>query len=54
MQPNGTSHSDTTIIIKNNIGHYEIEKYSKDFLQVITIIVYCPPNIYYHTVRGLF
>jgi len=34
MHPDGT-----TVIIRNNIRHYEIEKYKKDYKQATSIVV---------------
>ena len=54
--PSGNSHGGTAIIIKNNIKHYEIEKYSTDKIQATSIkvhsdkaettmsAIYCPPR----------
>lgn len=37
--PDGTVHGGTVIIIKNNIKHYESEKFQHDYLQATTVIV---------------
>lgn len=55
--PSGNSHGGTAVIIKNNIKHYELEKYYTDKLQATSIkvvfnekvetafsAVYCPPR----------
>lgn len=54
--PSGNSHGGTAIIIKNNIKHHEIDKYSTDKIQATSIkvhsdkaettmsAIYCPPR----------
>lgn len=54
--PSNKAHGGTAIIIRNNIQHYESEKFSKDYLQATTVAidgkhgpismsaVYCPPK----------
>jgi len=57
VHPDGKTHGDTAVIIKNTIGHYESNKYIKDYLQATSIVVrdylgykililalYCPPK----------
>ncbi|PNF38784.1 RNA-directed DNA polymerase from mobile element jockey [Cryptotermes secundus] len=54
--PDNTAHAGTGILIKNNISHYELPKFEKNFLQATAIkvkmkayeltvaAVYCPPR----------
>lgn len=54
--PDGTAHGGTTIIIRNNIKHYKIQKLNAEFLQATSVniedwngplfvsTVYCPPK----------
>lgn len=55
-KPDGTAHGGSAILIKNNITHYELPKYSKEHIQATSISVadwngtltisalYCPPK----------
>lgn len=63
INPDGTAHGGTAILIKNNIKHYEASKFQKDYLQatsikivdslgeITVIVIYCPPK---HTVKKEF
>lgn len=54
--PSGRAHGGTAVIIRQNINHYELEKYQQDYLQATNIAIkdhigtltvsaiYCPPK----------
>ena len=56
QHPDGTAHGGTAIVIRNNIKHYELQKYNYDYLQsttlkindifgpIIVASIYCPPK----------
>ncbi|KMQ90710.1 reverse transcriptase [Lasius niger] len=56
MHPDSTAHGGSAVIIRNNIKHYEANKFQKDFLQATSVIIedlsgeltisalYCPPK----------
>jgi len=58
--PDGTAHGGTAIIIRNNIKHYEADKYQHEHIQATNIVIedwygpitvsaiYCPPK---HTIK---
>jgi exonuclease III len=66
--PDGTAHGGTAIVIKHTRKHYEILKYTEDFLQATSVkvstlpyeltitAVYCPPkhNIQQHDFQNFF
>lgn len=37
--PDGTAHGGTAIIIKNNIKHYELQKFQKEHIQATSVVV---------------